>query len=134
MLVTICVGHVEHSDHRVVGCLLGWLVGIHQCWGVLVSVLVVCHGGDGEVWLNVVGGHVEVELVPLVDNVVVILGMVVVSWGVVVIANVISVFMLGTVRSAHSFPVDAFQYVLVGLGFVRLVVFCVFKENLVHIS
>lgn len=75
---------------------------------MLVSVLVVCHSGDREVWLDVVGGHVEVELVPLVDNVVVILGMVVVSWGVVVITNMISVFVLGTVRSAHSFPVDAF--------------------------
>lgn len=101
-------------------------MGVHQCWGVLVAVLVVCHSGDREVWLDVVGGHVEVELVPLVDNVVVILGMVVVSWGVVVITNMISVFVLRTVRSAHSFPVDAFQYVLVGLGFMRLVVFCVF--------
>ena len=115
MLICICVGHVEHSDHGVVGCLLGWLVGVHQCRCVLISVLVVCHGGDREVWLDVVGGHVEVELVPLVDNVVVILGLVVVSRRVVVIANVISVFMFGTIRSSHSFSVDTFKNVLVGL-------------------
>jgi len=125
LLITIGVGHVKHADHGVAGGLLGRLVGVHQCWSVLVAVLAVRHGGDGEVRLDVVGGHVQVELVPLVDDVVVILGLVVIPRRVVIISNMVSIFMLGTVRSSHALPVDALQDVLVGLGLVRLVILCV---------
>jgi len=72
---------------------------------------------------------VEIELVPLVDNVVVvfkILSVVVVFGGVVIVANMIRILMLGTVGSSQSFSLDAFIYVLVCLRFMRLVVFCVF--------
>lgn len=133
LLVPVGVGHVQHADHGVAGGLLGRLVGVHQCWSVLVAVLAVCHGGDGEVWLDVVGGHVQVELVSLVDYVVVILGLVVIPGRVIIIPNMIGILVLGTVRPPHPLPVDALQDVLVGLGLVRLVVLCILQENLIHV-
>ena len=90
-------------------------MGVHQSWGVLVTVLAVGHGGDGEVWLDVVGGHVQVDLVSLVDYVVVVLGLVIIPRRVVIISYMIGILMLGTVRPSHPLPVDALQDVLVGL-------------------
>ena len=115
LLVPVGVGHVEHPDDGVGAGLLGGLVGVHQSWGVLVTVLAVGHGGDGEVWLDVVGGHVQVDLVSLVDYVVVVLGLVIIPRRVVIISYMIGILMLGTVRPSHPLPVDALQDVLVGL-------------------
>jgi len=68
---------------------------------------------------------VEVQLVSLVDNVMIILGLVVVSWRVVVIPDMISIFMLRTIRSSHPLPMNTLLDILVGLGLMRLLVFCV---------
>jgi len=76
---------------------------------------------------------VEVELVPLVDNVMVVLCLVVVSWRVVIVANMIGVFMFRAVWATESFSVDALQNILICLGLMRLVIFCILQEDLVHV-
>ena len=63
-----------------------------------------------------------VELVPLGQNAVVVRG-VVVPGAVVVVSNVVSVLIVGAVRTSQSLSVDVLQDVFVGLRLVRLVIF-----------
>jgi len=115
-------GHVQHPDHGVGP-------GRHQA---LLPVRVGRHVADAEACLKS-ARHVEVELVPLVDDVVVVRRLVVVPGAVVVLSNVVSVLVLGAVRPSHSLPVDVLHDILVSLGLVGLIVLCVFQQNLVHV-
>ena len=105
--------HVQHPDHR-------GRPGRHQA---LLPVAVVRHVADAEPGLES-ARHVEVELVPLVDDVVVVRRLVVVPRAVVVLSDVVSVVVLRAVGTSQPLPVDVLHDVLVSLGLVRLVVFC----------
>ena len=105
--------HVQHPDHGVGP-------GRHQA---LLPVRVVRHVADAEPCLKS-ARHVEVELVPLVDDVVVVRRLVVVPGAVVVLSDVVSVVVLRAVGTSQPLPVDVLHDVLVSLGLVRLVVFC----------
>ena len=96
--------YVQHPDH---GVALPW----HQA---LLPEAVACHAADAEACLETTG-HVQVELVPLVDDVVVVCGLIVVPWAVVIISNVVSFIILRTVGSTKSLPVNVLHDVLVGL-------------------
>ena len=97
-------GHVQHPDHGVTA-------GRHQA---LLPVAVVGHVGDAESCLKS-SRHVQVELVPLVDDVVVVGGLVVVPGAVVVVSNVVGILILGAVRTTEPLPVDVLHDVLVCL-------------------
>ena len=106
MILTLIslTGHVKHPDDRVgVGavCPRG-----HQ---TLVPV-VVGHRADGE-WLL----HVKIQLVPLLDQVVVVWSSVVIPGTVVVIADVVGIIIVRTVRTSQTLPVDVLHDILVGL-------------------
>ena len=105
--------HVQHPDHRVGP-------RRHQA---LLPVRVGRHVADAEARLKS-ARHVEVELVPLVDDVVVVRRLVVVPGAVVVLSDVVSVLVLRAVGPSHSLPVDVLHDVLVSLGLVGLVVLC----------
>lgn len=125
MILTLIslTGHVEHPDDRVgVGavCPRG-----HQ---TLVPV-VVGHRADGE-WLL----HVKIQLVPLLDQVVVVWSSVVIPGTVVVIADVVGIIIVRTVRTSESFSVNIVHYVSIGLGLMGLVIFYKRKLELHKLS
>ena len=125
MILTLIslTGHVEHPDDRVgVGavCPRG-----HQ---TLVPV-VVGHRADGE-WLL----HVKIQLVPLLDQVVVVWSSVVIPGTVVVIADVVGIIIVRTVRTSESFSVNIVNYVSIGLGLMGLVIFYKRKLELHKLS
>ena len=61
-------------------------------------------------------GHVgQVQLVPLLQQVVVVWCLVIIPGTVVIISNVISIIIVRTVRTSQTLPVDVLQYVLVSL-------------------
>ena len=62
-----------------------------------------------------------VELVPLSQNAVIVRG-VVVPGAVVIVSNVVSILIVGAVRTAQALSVDVLQDVFVGLRLVRLVI------------
>jgi len=106
MIMTLIslTGHVEHPDDGVgVGP-----VGARRHES-LISV-VVGHRADGEGLL-----HVKVQLVPLLDQVVVVGGSVVVPRAVIVISDVVRVFIIRTFGTSHTLPVDVVNDVSVGL-------------------
>ena len=113
----LLASHVQHPDDGVGP-------GRHQA---LLPVRVVGHVADAEPGLQ--SRHVEVELVPLVDDVVVVRRLVVVPGAVVVLANVVGVVILRAVGPSQPLPVDVLHDVLVSLGLVRLVVLCAIIMN-----
>jgi len=122
------VAHVHRADYR-------------RCWRVLESlvsqktrwVLSVCHCLNCEIGLKLakVWGslvHYGVEIV---------LGIVVIShkiWAHVSVQLKIGALMLGAFPAPKALPDNRFQNILVCLGLVGLVVFCVFEQDLVHIG
>ena len=97
--------HVEHPDHGVVS----W------CHQLLLVPVVVGHGGDGEALLEGSRKLELVDLIPLLQEVVIVGRAVVVPWAVVVISDVIVVIIVWTVWASKSFSVDIINNIFVGL-------------------
>ena len=106
MILTLIslTGHVQHPDDGVRVVPVG--PRRHQ---TLVPV-VVGHGADRERLL-----HVKIQLVPLLDQVVVVGGSVVVPGAVIVVSDMIRVFIVRTVGTSETFPVDVVHNISVCL-------------------
>ena len=74
------------------------------------------------------------QLVPLLDQVVVVWSSVVIPWTVVVIADVVGIIIVRTVRTSESFSVNIVNYVSIGLGLMGLVIFYKRKLELHKLS
>jgi len=119
------VAHVHRSDDR--GRWLQPLVSQQAGW-----ILSVRHRLYGEIWLKLAK-----VWSPLVHyGVEVVLGIVVIShktWAHISVELKISTIVFRTFAAAEPFPHNSLQDILVRLGLMRLVVFCIFEQNFVHV-